>query len=155
MKKKSTSRSAFFNLRVLIGLFVVLAGVCLALVGLGTRYVQAQQKSQAPINLIKILGLPPGFDCSKIHELGIDKQENMLAGLIMIACGYTEGGSPSSGSRFSGNGFSQWVRSLLPTPLFIGGNDVDVILPDRTFPHLTQSGTTECGTPTHTSVPNS
>src|SRR4029453_13726083 len=35
MKKKSASQSAFFNLRVLIGLFVVLAGVFLALVGLG------------------------------------------------------------------------------------------------------------------------
>src|SRR6266487_3611920 len=36
MKKKSTSQSAFFNLRVLIGLFVVLAGVFLALLGFGT-----------------------------------------------------------------------------------------------------------------------
>jgi hypothetical protein len=36
MKKKSTSQSAFFNLRVLIGLFIVLAGVVLALIGLGT-----------------------------------------------------------------------------------------------------------------------
>ena len=36
MKKKSTSQSAFFNLRVLIGLFVVLAGVFLALLALGT-----------------------------------------------------------------------------------------------------------------------
>src|SRR6266849_8759767 len=35
MKKKSTSQSAFFNLRVLIGLFVVLAGVFLALFGMG------------------------------------------------------------------------------------------------------------------------
>ncbi len=32
MKKKSTSQSAFFNVRVLIGLFVFLAGVFLALV---------------------------------------------------------------------------------------------------------------------------
>ena len=31
MKKKSTSQSAFFNLRVLIGLFVALTGVSLAL----------------------------------------------------------------------------------------------------------------------------
>src|SRR6266478_1267175 len=154
MKKKSAPQSAFFNLRVLIGLFVVLAGVCLALVGLGTRSVQAQQKSQAPINLIKILGLPPGFDCSKIHELGIDKQENLRAGLIMIACGYTEGGSPSPGSRFSGNGFSQWVRSLLPEPLFIGGTDVDVILPDGTFPHVTQSESMEWGDGSNTWVVN-
>jgi hypothetical protein len=36
MKKKSSSTSAFFNLRVLIGLLVVLAGVFLALLGFGT-----------------------------------------------------------------------------------------------------------------------
>jgi hypothetical protein len=36
MKKKSASQSAFFNLRVLIGLFVFLAGVFLALLGFGT-----------------------------------------------------------------------------------------------------------------------
>ena len=34
MKKKSASKSAFFNLRVLIGLFIALAGISLALVGL-------------------------------------------------------------------------------------------------------------------------
>jgi hypothetical protein len=36
MKKKSSSTSAFFNLRVLIGVVVVLAGVFLALLGFGT-----------------------------------------------------------------------------------------------------------------------
>jgi hypothetical protein len=36
MKKKSTSQSAFFNFRVLIGLFVFLLGVFLALLGFGT-----------------------------------------------------------------------------------------------------------------------
>ena len=36
MKKKSASKSAFFNLRVLIGLVAVLAGVLLALLGFGT-----------------------------------------------------------------------------------------------------------------------
>jgi len=35
MKKKSTSKSAFFNFRVLIGLFVVLTGVFLALLSFG------------------------------------------------------------------------------------------------------------------------
>ena len=35
MKKKSASQSAFFSLRVLIGLFVVLSGVFLALFGMG------------------------------------------------------------------------------------------------------------------------
>jgi hypothetical protein len=36
MKKKSISTSAFFNLRVLIGLFVMLAGILLALLGFST-----------------------------------------------------------------------------------------------------------------------
>ena len=34
MKKKSASKSAFFNLRVLIGLCIALAGISLALVAL-------------------------------------------------------------------------------------------------------------------------
>jgi hypothetical protein len=36
MKKKSTSKSAFLNLRVIIGLFIALVGVLLALLGFGT-----------------------------------------------------------------------------------------------------------------------
>ena len=36
MRKKSASESAFFNLRILIGLIVALAGILLALVGFGT-----------------------------------------------------------------------------------------------------------------------
>src|SRR5207247_9558590 len=97
MKKKSTARSAFFNLRVLIGLFIVLAGVFLALAGLGTFSIitassaQAQQKHK----IINIPGLPPGFDCSTIHAKGIDRMENLAAGLIMIACGESPRGSAS------------------------------------------------------------
>ena len=30
--------------------------------------------------------VPVGFDCTKIQELGIHKQENFRAGAIMIAC---------------------------------------------------------------------
>ncbi len=36
MKKKSTSKSAFLNLRVVIGLFIALLGVLLAFLGFGT-----------------------------------------------------------------------------------------------------------------------
>ena len=46
MKKKSASQSAFFNLRVLIGLFIALAGVFLALLGFGTFSAHAQQEQQ-------------------------------------------------------------------------------------------------------------
>ena len=76
MKKKSASRSAFFNLRVLIGLFVVLAGVFLALAGPGTFSVIASSSTRAQQKkpkIINIPGLPPGFDCATIHEKGIDR----------------------------------------------------------------------------------
>ncbi len=46
MKKKSASKSAFFNLRVLIGLFIALAGISLALVGLDA--FTANRASNAP-----------------------------------------------------------------------------------------------------------
>ena len=94
MKKKSTSRSAFFNLRVLIGLFVALTGVSLALLGHGEPVqirVLAPPRMRAPHNHSSNTTLPPspttsnpllppGFDCSKIHQLGIDTMENFRAG---------------------------------------------------------------------------
>ena len=139
MKKKSASQSAFFNLRVLIGLCIVLAGVFLALAGLGTfsaitaSSAQAQQRPK----IIDIQGLPPGFDCSRIQQLGIDRQENLRAGLIMVACGEAEGGSASPGSAFS-----KRIKNLLPTPLAYGTADVDVINPQTdTGTHITQSET--------------
>src|SRR6184192_3298625 len=105
MKKKSASQSAFLNLRVLIGVFIVLAGVFLALLGFGTfsaitaSSAQAQQKQK--VKSINLQLLPPGFDCSTIHEKGIDKQESLRAGLIMIACGEAKGGSASTAGAFS------------------------------------------------------
>src|SRR5207247_9991957 len=103
MKKKSTSESAFFNLRVLIGMFVLLAGVFLALAGVGV--FPAASTAQAQQNYSLGQSIDPlvlaGFDCSKIHELGIDKQDNLRAGAIMIFCGEAPGGSASPAGRFS------------------------------------------------------
>src|SRR5690349_22562966 len=126
MKKKSTSKSAFFNLRVLIGLCIVLIGVLLALVGLGTFSAITASSAQArqKFTNIDILSLPPGFDCATISKQGIDRQENLRAGLIMIACGQAEGGSPSPAGAFS-----HFVQNLLPRPLAYGTGDVDVISP--------------------------
>src|SRR5438309_8446204 len=161
MKKNSTSQSAparhsfseggFFNLRLLIGLCVVFAGVFLALLGLGTFPAAsiAQAQPNYIINNSTEPLVPPGFDCSKIHELGVDKQDNMRAGAIMIFCGEAEGGSPSAGGAFS-----QFVRNLLPEPLFIGSSDVDVILPDAAYPKVTQSESMEWGGPNNTWVVN-
>src|SRR5262249_35666479 len=141
MKKNSTSQSAFFNPRVLIGLFMVLAGVFLVLAGFGVfpappaSMAQAQQKPILSQSVNPLL-IPPGFDCAKIRELGIDRQENFRAGAIMIFCGEAQGGQPSAGA-----GFSQFVRRLLPAPLSFGAADVDLVPGTETYPHVTQSET--------------
>src|SRR5439155_1193431 len=46
------------------------------------------------------------------------------------------------------------INSLLPEPLFIGGADSDVILPDAAFPKVTQSESMEWGGPNNTWVVN-
>jgi len=89
MKKKSASQSAFFNLRVLIGLCVILSGACLALFAAihsgaaplllpqGNKAKPASRHLNTLLNLkCSLLGLT-----ARIHQLGIDKQDNMLAGL--------------------------------------------------------------------------
>src|ERR1700732_3742590 len=129
MKKKSASQSAFFNLRVLFGLFIVMAGVFLALAGFSVA--QAQQKNYIITNSTDPL-VPNGFDCSRIHELGIDKQENMRAGAIMIACGQAEGGEGQEGQAQKGRGAASPFSSLSPVtrkllaPLAYGATDVDL-----------------------------
>ena len=144
MKKKSTSQSAFFNLRVLIGLFIVLAGVFLALIGLGTfsgltaSSAQAQQKHK----IINVPGLPPGFDCATIHERGFDRMDNLGAGLIMIACGEATGGSALSYASFS------QLLNQVTAPLTFGGTDVDLISPQTDAgTHITQSETFSASNP--------
>src|ERR1700720_2011252 len=148
MKTKSATQSAFLNLRVLIGLFIVLAGVFLALAGLGTfsGITASSAQAQQTHKIIDIPGLPPGFDCSKIHQLGIDTMENLRAGLIMIACGESpggqaeEGGQAQKGEASPFRGLSQPVQKLV-APLAYGAADVDVVLPDGTYPSVTQSET--------------
>src|SRR5207302_2919557 len=144
MKKKSASRSAFFNIRVLIGLFILLAGVFLALVGFGTfsgitaSSAQAQQKHK----IINIQGLPPGFDCATIYEKGINKMESLRAGLIMIACGEAQGG----GSGSSGSAFSRLIQKL-EAPLAYGAAAADLITATETPPHIIQSETYSTANP--------
>src|SRR4029453_11295197 len=150
MKKKSTSRSAFFNFRILAALLVGMTGVSLALfaanpLARNTRPSRApavkpvkQQKNNASNSPFI---LPPGFDCSKIHQLGFDTMENFRAHLIMVACGVEPEGKPSPAKAFS-----KLVKSLLPklpSPLAYGAGDVDLITspPPENFPSVTQSET--------------
>jgi len=69
MKKKSASKSAFFNLRVLIGLCIALAGISLALVAL-----DAFAANSVPVKIRNHIItasndplVPVGFDCTKIE----------------------------------------------------------------------------------------
>src|ERR1700680_3431924 len=147
MKKKSASQSAparrslgeggFFNLRVLAGLFMALAGVFLALLAFGVFSPASTAEAQKNHKNINVQGLPRGFDCSKIHELGIDRQENLRAGAILIACGEGQGGSMAA-SLFAS--VHQTIEKVL-APLSYGGTDVDVITGTETSPHVTQSET--------------
>ena len=140
MKKKSASKSAFFNLRVLIGLCIALAGVSLALLAL-----DAFAANSAPVKIRNHIItasndplVPVGFDCSKIEELNIHKQENMRAGAIMIACAAdSTPGYASVGAFFQR--VSQGVKKLL-VPLY-GAGDVDLITGTETSPNITQSET--------------
>src|SRR5713101_6067613 len=163
-KQRRVGESGFFNLRVSIGLLTITTGLSLALFvatpfGRGAAAPtagtgKAQQKYNPAGHSIDFSMLPPGFDCSKIHEKGIDKQDNMRAGMIMIACGLSEGGSAPDGGTSGSSTFSKLINSLLPAPLFIGGGDVDVILPDAAFPKVTQSESMEWGGPNNTWVVN-
>jgi hypothetical protein len=118
MKKKSASRSAFFTVRVLIGLFVVLAGVFVALLASGVLSATAQSVIQA-MTKGKIITastdplVPVGFDCSRIHELGIDKAENFKAGAIMIACGEVPSAATSATSTLGPVG--HFIKKVLMT----------------------------------------
>jgi hypothetical protein len=161
MKKNSTNQSVparrcfreggFLNLRVLIGLFIIVAGVSLALLATAKPPVaslnQPAQKYNPTGSSIDLSVLPPGFDCSQIHQKGIDRQDNMRAGAIMIACGLAEGGSAPTGGTSGSSIFSKLIDTLLPAPLFIGGGDSDVIFPDSTYPKVTQSESMEWGGP--------
>src|SRR5881397_2910600 len=140
MKKKSASKSAFFNLRILIGLCIALAGISLALLGL-----DAFAANSAPVQIrdhIIIASndplVPVGFDCSKIEELGIHKQENFRAGAIMIACAADGASGPSSVAGFFQR-VSQGVKRIL-LPLY-GAGDVNLINHPETPPNIVQSET--------------
>src|SRR2546430_14491126 len=139
MKKKSASQSAFFNLRVLIGLCIVFVGVVLALAQIGVVSAAAQSIIQA-MTQGKIITqstdplVPVGFDCSKIHEKGIDKQENFRARAIMMACGETPGVSTSATSTLGPVG--HFIKNLL-MPLAFGATDKNLITGTETFPNIT------------------
>jgi S-layer homology domain len=72
MKKKFSSQSAFFNLRVLFGLFIMLAGVFLALVGFGpatTGFAQETTREQMTLTLAQAIGVSQPPACVAGQEM--------------------------------------------------------------------------------------
>ena len=128
--------SAVFDLRVFLGLILALAGVLPAVLGLGTFSAQAQQNYSNTSSIHPLV--PAFFDCSKIREMGIGKQQNLRAGAIMIFCGEAKGGEPGESSLSSA--FSKLVQRTM-APMTYGTTDVDLITGIETFPHITQSET--------------
>jgi hypothetical protein len=149
MKEKSISQlircsrgeGGFFSLRVLVSLFMVLAGISLALLGFGMFSAQGQQNYSITTRSTDPL-VPALFDCSKIRELGIDMQENLRAGAIMIFCGEAEGGKPSPAAAFY-----RFVQNLMPSPLAYGTTDVDLVTGTEISPNITQSETFTAANP--------
>ena len=73
---------------------------------------------------------PPGVDCKNINARELSRQTNPYAAWQLIYCGYAQGGSPQA---VASNGP---IRRNAPT---IGGMDANVVLPDGTYPKVTQS----------------
>jgi len=156
MKRKSTSQSAFVNLRTIVGVSIALAEVSLALLSFGAFAAPSNNAPASP-NKYKVTTrssidplVPAMFDCSKIRQRGINKQENMRAGAIMIFCGQAKGGDPKQGVADS-SAFSRLVQNLT-APLVYGGTDVDLITGTETSPNITQSETFTTANPDNPNV---
>ena len=139
MNKKSTSQSAF-TLRLLVASVFCAASVVITLLGFGAFSVQAQQRQQVIMQSTDPL-VPVGFDCSRVRDLGIDKQENLRAGAIMIACGEAQGGTPSASSALF-----EAIKNAV-APLAYGVSDVDLVTGTETSPNVTQSETFTASNP--------
>ena len=147
VKRKSSSEidetpvsSTLVNVRSVLGSCAVFAGLLLALLNVDKSFVQArQQHSHRPTTIDRLL--PTLFDCSKVHELGIDKQTNLRAGAIMIFCGEAQGGSASSSGKVS------HLVERLSQPVGFGTTDIDLITGTEAFPHIDQSTTFIAGNP--------
>src|SRR6266704_173258 len=139
MNKNSTSQSAF-TLRLLVASVLCAASVVITLLGFGAFSAEAQLKQQVIMQSTDPL-VPVGFDCSRVRELGMDKQENLRAGAIMIACGEAQGGTPSASSALF-----EAIKSAL-APLAYGATDVNLVTGAETSPNVTQSETFTASNP--------
>ena len=123
MKRKSASQSAFFNLRVLIGLLLFLAGVFLALLGFGTfsnasaqsnGSVQNQPRSGPP-TVVRMIG-PVRLD-QDLRSLPYVAPKEEFEERRLTRYPHGTGNTGATGSGISG---LSYVQSLLKTPTMPG-----------------------------------
>ena len=161
MKEKSASQSAparrslgeggFFNLRVLVGLFIVLAGIFLALLGLGAvsnAFAQGKDTknnssaaSQAPTGTQK----PDGGQCSWSSGSNLPMVGVRFVGVYFSANGkfYAMGGrnSDSAGSEFMhpfeyDPGTNTWTEKSATYPDNFVNNMACGVLTDAGTPYI-------------------
>src|SRR5579859_4540091 len=80
---------------------------------------------------------PEAVDCSQIAAHHLDMQMNLHAAAILAACGQAK---PAAAAARGARGAGASLGGPL-SPANYGGTDVDVILPDNTGTHITQSET--------------
>ena len=107
-------------------------GVYLLAITGGIAAAMATSGPSATIHAQGRSGRPPsvdGVECSRIHELGIDRQSNLRAGRIRAGCGFESAGRPDI------------TAPLAPSsrmPLLAPAN-VNTITGTETYPKVTQS----------------
>src|SRR6202158_3197425 len=77
-----------------------------------------------------------GVQCSRVNELGIDKQENLRASMIRVGCGLEAGGDPDL-----------FPASAEEGPALINDVNVNLITGPQNFPKVTQSESMVWATP--------
>jgi hypothetical protein len=80
-----------------------------------------------------------GVPCAQVDDLGIDKQENLRASLILVGCGLSAAGDPDAAPTADG---------FVPQAFL----NIDLITGGETFPKVTQSESMVWSTPDATTI---
>ncbi len=105
MQKKSTSQSAFVNLRVLVGLSVFLVGVFLALFATSAESGRARRGQANPAGLDPVISVTP-------NSLSVTLQQGQMESRILTIANL--GGATLNWDQFGGPGCvlpSQWISA--------------------------------------------
>ena len=74
-----------------------------------------------------------GPGCADLARHGVDRQTNLRAASLLLACGRAAGGSATAGAAGAS------LQQQPPAAAALGGSDVDLITGADVFPHVTQS----------------